>query len=68
MWEQFKKIGDMGSHYPIHPAWGSMEVFIPNLITDIFSANANGSLNDETIRKLLKKYDSELQNILDSYQ
>jgi len=68
MWKAFKEVGEKGTHYPIHPAWGSMEVFIPNLITDIFSANANGTLNDETIKKLLKKYNEELQNILDSYR
>lgn len=68
MWKDFKMIGDAGSHYPIHPAWGAMERFVPQIIVDIFSANANDNLNDEKIRSLLKEYDKELQQALDSYK
>lgn len=68
MWKDFRVIGDAGSHYPIHPAWGAMERFVPQIIVDIFSANANNKLTDETIRSLLNKYDKELQDALDSYK
>ncbi|RKX49576.1 MAG: hypothetical protein DRP32_04730 [Thermotogae bacterium] len=68
MWEDFKVVGDAGSHYPIHPAWGAMERFVPQIIVDIFSSNANGNLNDEKIHTLLKQYNRELQDALDSYK
>ena len=67
MWNDFREVGDAGSHYPINPAWGAMESFIPGVIVDIFSLNASGKLNDETLKELLLKYDDELQNILDQY-
>lgn len=68
MWTSFKEIGNAGSHYPIHPAWGAMERFVPEIIVDVFSAHANGTLNDAKIRSLLEQYDKELQNALDSYK
>jgi len=67
MWSDFREVGDAGSHYPINPAWGAMESFIPGVIVDIFSLNASGKLNDETLKELLLKYDNELQHILDQY-
>jgi len=67
MWEDFERVGDAGSHYPITPAWGAMESFVPDVIVDIFSMNANGTLNDESLRELLNDYDQQLQNVLDDY-
>lgn len=68
MWENFKQVGEAGKHYPIHPAWGAMEVFVPKIITDVFSINASGKLTDDELMKILKKYDLEMQNALDSYK
>jgi len=68
MWKDFEMVGDAGSHYPINPAWGAMESFVPGVIVDIFSMSANGQLNDESLKELLLEYDEELQNVLDQYQ
>jgi hypothetical protein len=68
MWKDFEMVGDAGSHYPINPAWGAMESFVPGVIVDIFSMSANGQVNDESLKELLLQYDEELQNVLDQYQ
>ena len=60
-WPGFAEAAAYGKHFPIHPAWGDMENFMPVVKSQIFSSIIDGTFNSNSVKTFLDDANAKAQ-------
>jgi len=60
-WPGFADAASFGRHFPIHPAWGDMEKFMPEIKSLIYSAIIDGTFGSGSVEGFLNDANGKAQ-------